>query len=134
VGLVATYPPVFWEFSPLLSTAYGPLAVSILALSVAVYAVFYARVAFDQAATAYHEADRRAPGLKRLTEIEVELTELKDSYAALLTSHKKIRSRIGMRELREREADQTNDPATWKQRARAELVKAGKLNAKFHTP
>lgn len=123
----------------MLSTAYGPLAVSILALSVAVYAVFFARVAFTQAARAYDEADRRAPSLKRVAEIECELTELRDSYDALLTSHKKMRSRVGMRELREREADKPSDgmpdprSPDWKKQARVALAKAGKLNAKFHT-
>jgi len=122
----------------MLSTAYGPLGVSLLALSVAVYAVFYARVAFDRAASAYHEADRRAPGLKRLADIECELTELKDAYDSLLTSHKKLRSRIGMRKNRDDQAQpddgmpEPNAP-DWKKRARVALAKAGKLNAKFHT-
>jgi hypothetical protein len=71
--------------------------------------------------------------MKRVAEIECDLTELKDSYDALLTSHKKLRSRIGMREIRDREAEAPDDPATWKQRTRAALAKAGKLNAKFHT-
>jgi len=123
----------------MLPTAYGPLGVSLLALSVAVYAVFYARVAFDRAAQAYHEADRRAPSLKRVADIECELTELKDSYDALLTSHKNLRSRIGMRNNRDEKPAQGEggmpDPNSpdWKRQARVALAKAGKLNAKFHT-
>lgn len=35
-----------------------------------------------------------------VAELSAELTELRDSYSALLTSHKKLRSRIGMRENR----------------------------------
>ncbi len=123
----------------MLSTAYGPHAVSILALCVAIYAVFFARVAFTRAAVAYHEADRRAPSLKRVADIECELTELKDAYDSLLTSHKKLRSRIGMRELRDqtpaRDPDgmPAPDSPDWKKQARVALAKAGKLNARFHT-
>jgi len=116
----------------LLSTGWLPLAASLLALCVAVYAVFYAWVAFNRAVMEYEAADHRAPGLKRITEIETALTELSDSYDALLTSHKKLRSRIGMRELREREAPEADDPATWKQRTRAKLAKDGKLSPRFH--
>jgi len=122
----------------MLSTEFGPLGVSILALSVSVYAVFYARTAFDRAVQAYQAADRRAPGLKRVADIECELTELKDAYDALLTSHKKLRSRIGMRKNRDDQAqpdDGMPDPKSpdWKKQARIALAKAGKLNARFHT-
>ena len=40
--------------------------------------------------------------LRRIADVESTLTELTDSYDALLTSHKKLRSRISMRENRER--------------------------------
>lgn len=38
--------------------------------------------------------------MERFVHVETSLTELLDSYQALLTSHKKLRSRIGMREHR----------------------------------
>jgi hypothetical protein len=41
--------------------------------------------------------------LQKMADVEVALTELTDSYQSLLTSHKKLRSRIGMRDKRERE-------------------------------
>lgn len=40
----------------------------------------------------------RSVGLRRMADLEATCTELLDSYNALLTSHKKLRSRIGMRE------------------------------------
>jgi hypothetical protein len=38
----------------------------------------------------------------QITALSAEMTELTDSYQALLKSHKKLRSRIGMRENREK--------------------------------
>lgn len=53
--------------------------------------------------------------LRRLAELETGITELADSYHALLRSHKRLRSRIGMRELRERrqaeKLDESPQPA-----------------------
>jgi len=45
-------------------------------------------------------------GLRRIAELEASMTELLDSHQALLDSHKKLRSRIGMRELREKRASE----------------------------
>jgi len=122
-----------------LSTGYVHLAASGLAICVSVWVAFYARMAIRRAAQAYHAADRRAPGLKHLAEMSAELTELKDAYDSLLKSHKKLRSRIGMRANREEQHASTDDglPApddpNWKKKTRVALAKAGKLNAKFHT-
>jgi hypothetical protein len=70
--------------------------------------------------------------LKRLTEIETEMTELSDSVASLHGSLKKLRSRAGMRELR---AGQTNgqgaipdaatDPTGYKRAMRLKLKSEG---------
>ena len=46
--------------------------------------------------------NKRAVTLRRMAEVEATLTELLDSYDALLTSHKKLRARIGMRAGREK--------------------------------
>ena len=69
------------------------------------------------------------------------LTELEDLHEALAASHKRLRSRVGMRELRERrkngdnppnidagdpEGRTVNDPDEWKRRKRIELA-TGKL-------
>jgi len=53
--------------------------------------------------------NKRSVTLSKLAEIETTLTELTDSYAALLTSHKKLRSRIGMREHRDKTGNEVVD-------------------------
>jgi len=53
--------------------------------------------------------NKRSLSLSKLAEIETTLTELTDSYAALLTSHKKLRSRIGMREHRDKTGKEVVD-------------------------
>lgn len=53
--------------------------------------------------------NKRSVTLSKLAEIETTLTELTDSYAALLTSHKKLRSRIGMREHRDKTGKEVVD-------------------------
>lgn len=45
--------------------------------------------------------NKNAVTLKRMADVEVALTDLTDSYDSLLSSHKKLRSRIGMRKTRE---------------------------------
>ncbi len=71
-----------------------------------------------------------APGLKKLTEIECELTEHNDSISALHTSLKKLRSRVGMRENRAQSKsnspeipDSKTDPAGYKTYMRHKLGK-----------
>lgn len=44
--------------------------------------------------------NKNAVSLRRIAELEVALTDLVDSYHALLKGHKKLRARIGMREVR----------------------------------
>lgn len=46
-----------------------------------------------------------AVSLRRIAEVEAGFTELRESFDQLLTSHKRLRSRISMRELRERRKD-----------------------------
>jgi len=81
--------------------------------------------------------NKNAVSLRRLTELETTLTELLDSYDALLTSHKKLRSRIGMRQLRDKPkangVDSDAPPAdeagraAYKSRLRNELKQKGML-------
>lgn len=71
---------------------------SLVAFSTAMKALAYAKQSVDYV-TSQNAAD---VSLAKLAEIESAITELTDSYSALLTSHKKLRSRIGMREVRER--------------------------------
>jgi hypothetical protein len=44
--------------------------------------------------------------LKRQRELEVTMSDLQSSFEALLESHKRLRSRTGMRELRARDEEQ----------------------------
>jgi len=68
-----------------------------------------------------------------IAELASSLTELQDAYEALLASHKKLRSRISMRDLREKRSngsdmpDSTTDPAGWKRQMRLQLRKDGVL-------
>lgn len=77
--------------------------------------------------------NKRSLSLSKLAAIETELTELRDAYDALLTSHKKLRSRIGMRANRAVKGqsdgeipDPAVDPAGFKRAMRLKLG-AGKL-------
>lgn len=74
--------------------------------------------------------------LKRMTALEVEMTEITDSVKSIHTSLHKLRSRIGMRDLAERKKneqvgdvpDSVDDPEGWKTAMRQKLA-AGKLNS-----
>lgn len=75
--------------------------------------------------------NKRSIGLKKMAEVEASLTELTDAYDALLTSHKKLRSRIGMRANRDaKQQDKQNeipdprdDPAGYKREMRLKLMR-----------
>jgi len=75
-----------------------------------------------------------SPSLKRVTQIEVELTELTDSLEAIHRSLKKLRARVGMRENRRRNTggpddipDPVKDPAGYKTAMRLKLRGTGQL-------
>lgn len=78
----------------------------------------------------------RSVSLKKMAEVEIALTELTDSYDALLKSHKKLRSRIGMRANRQVKSEPNgfdNDAppaddagkAAYKAKFRAEMKRKG---------
>lgn len=78
--------------------------------------------------------NKRSLSLAKLAEIETTLTELQDAYDALMTSHKKLRSRIGMRANRAAKGnsdgqipDPAIDPAGYKRAMRLELRSKGQL-------
>lgn len=60
----------------------------------------------------------------RITRFEAELADQRMLYEALLESHKRLRSREGMRELRQRTAAEQlpQDPLAWKAAMRAKLA------------
>lgn len=60
----------------------------------------------------FAKSDKYDPvGRAKIAEIEASLTELSDSYDALLSSQKRLRARIGMRAVRERRGSE-NDEAS----------------------
>ena len=77
----------------------------------------------------------RSVTMARMAEVEVALTDLTDAYDALLASHKKLRSRIGMRKVREKrengaESDMPDpriDPSGYKRAIRLKLRESGAL-------
>lgn len=67
--------------------------------------------------------------LRELTQLQTELTEHADSIKALHTSLAKLRSRMGMRKLREKEnsggePDSRTEPQAWKEWKRQQLAEA----------
>jgi len=112
-----------------LSTELFTALVSFCALLLAVmaiYAAFSGRR--DIAATAHYiqTQNKRSLSLKKMAEVEATLSELTDAYDALLTSHKKLRSRIGMRANRQDKKeneipDSKTDPAAYKRAMRLKL-------------
>ena len=127
------------EFSTFL-LFFGPLA---LVISLGCAFISAQAIRYSRAAVAWlEEYNAEAISLKRLAEVEIALTELTDSYQALLTSHKKLRSRIGMREVREKRRsgngegdtitgdlpDPTADPEGWKKAMRLKL-RTGQLKS-----
>lgn len=67
-----------------------------------------------------YRVSRQAPP-RRLAQIELELAELREMHESLLESHKRFRSREGMRDLRQRRKkadgaapDPYTDPEGWK--------------------
>jgi hypothetical protein len=98
---------------------------------------FRARKYAENCLTWVQKGNAASVSLQKMADVEVALTELTDSYQSLLTSHKKLRSRIGMRDKRAREieAESANgavpgDEASrlaYKEQLRARLRSSGQL-------
>lgn len=72
--------------------------------------------------------------LRRLAELDAAVTELTDSYQAILASNKKLRARIGMRAVRKRRNDaeielDSTAPSDEAERARYKAALRNKLKA-----
>lgn len=120
----------------MLSTAQWALLVSILAVSVALYAVFVAGKALLWVKT----QNKRSVALAKLAEIEMEMTSLDDSIKSMMKTLKSLRSRASMRDRRARESepeppDLTTEAGRSIARAEleAELAKSGRLNPRVHS-
>ena len=108
-----------------------------VALCVVVYRWMLKLAAYCRDAVAFvQNQNKNAVSLRRLAEVEATLTELLDSYDALLMSHKKLRARISMRSAREKHVDNVNlgappadeaGKAAYKEQLRQRLRKEGRL-------
>lgn len=114
----------------MLSTATISLIASTVAILVAFFAVWLVLT-----------RNARHLGLKRIAELTGDVAVLTDSFDALLKSHNTLRSRVSMRENREKNNPKVPDetptqfplaPMTPKEQIRANLAARGKLNARFH--
>ena len=76
------------------------------------------------------ESNKRSLTIKKLTDIEVELTEHADSIAAIHKSMHKLRSRIHGRTVTDKKSDgapdPTTDPLDWKRYMNAQLAEQRK--------
>ena len=88
---------------------YASLLFSVFAVMVAFASMIIARSAATYARAVEKYLSAKEPE-SQIAALHAEMTELTDAYDALLKSHKKLRSRITMRENREKGRD--NDPET----------------------
>ncbi len=94
-------------------------------------------VAYCRAAVEFvRNQNKNSVSLRKMAEVEATLTDLSDSYEALLESHRKLRSRIGMRKIRQKRQDDVNsdsvpsgeaEKARYKAALRAQLQREGRL-------
>ena len=87
----------------------------------------------DAAIETLRTRNARSVSLAKMAYVETSLSELTDAYDALLQSHKKLRSRIGMRAVRESKIkaaeaipDPQTDPAGYKKAMRNKIFINGK--------
>lgn len=115
------------EFSTGLAIFIG--LVCVLAVFSVVHLVKLANYCRDAVQWVENE-NAKSVSLRQIAELESAMTELLDSHQSLLDSHKKLRSRIGMRELRDRrasEAEPTDLQSVDKRAVRLAAKSAGLL-------
>lgn len=103
-----------------MSTFYPQIA---LALSMAALVFSFFAVRFTK------KKNARSLSLARMTKLEAEMTEVLDALQAVRASMHKLRSRVGMRERREREKNghdwetgEPSDPEEWYRWARRKYI------------
>lgn len=108
---------------------YGFVTHAFLTLALAILCWVNARHAASHSASCQvwvrKVAEMRDP-TARIAELSAEMTELSDSYAALLKSHKKLRSRITMRENRQKGLDRADGADLSSERDKSALRLAAK--------
>jgi hypothetical protein len=83
----------------------------VLAAFACLISVFVWRMSqkMDAACRYVYSQNKNSLSLRKMADVEVALTELSDAYDALLSSHKKLRARIGMRRNRDKSNGQADD-------------------------
>lgn len=103
------------------------LAAALIAVVAAFSAILAARRSSHHAASCLRLASELAQELRKTKRLESQVSELDDAWTKSLDQLKRLRSRVGMRDLRERmSADDSQDVArlhgpAWKQKMRAKL-------------
>ena len=80
------------------------LAVNLILVLWVVIRTFHTENLVEDAVLWLRDNNAKSVSMKKMADVQCSLSELTDSYTALLDSHKKLRSRIGMRAVRETEA------------------------------
>jgi len=100
-----------------------------LSTGMALVSLALAVISFVAAYGCFHFCMRVARSERDYRALLLLLQELDDNHEALAASHKRLRSRVGMRELREKRKDEKTvrsngageSPEDWKRRKRLEL-------------
>lgn len=102
------------------------LAAALIAVVAAFSAMLAARRSSRHAANCLRLASELAQELRKTKRLESQVSELDDAWTKSLDQLKRLRSRVGMRDLRERmnaedEGERRLQGAAWKQAMRAKL-------------
>jgi hypothetical protein len=118
-----------------MNTLHTVLSTSALVVSlIAAFLAIKSAVAAQQTWQWVKNNNKKSVGLTQLTQLHTELTEHADSIGHLNKSLAKLRSRIGMRELRANGhdpdgiPDSLRDPEGYKRAMRLKIFKQGKQN------
>ena len=105
-----------------------------LVVGLAIYSVYYLIRLSNYCKSAIDFVqlqNKNSVSLRRMAAVESSLTDLTDSYDQLLASHRKLRSRMGMRKLRSDSKEQLEiDPGTMSDANKSELKKKLRLASK----
>lgn len=97
------------ELSTELSTALGLFCLLVVAFCAYSYHFMHKLGVYCREAVEWVQLqNKNAVSLRRMAEVESTLTDLTEAYSTLLEGHKKLRSRIGMRELRDRKENEAD--------------------------
>lgn len=106
-------------------SAFAPLLLALFAALTAanIWAAVAKRRATKGDAPSLSKTARQSVDMRRFEELALQVTELSDAHDALFKSHTKLRSRIGMRENRDKTSDDSSELSgdDWKAKTRRQL-------------